>query len=129
MTVDAEIDLAATRIAERLCPRCGDPAAAGVQLCAACRELANERTAAAMQELRDDRRKRRRCADCARRSMRFRCARCSLRRKLREVLGGLIHTKQIGDSSSAVVHNGDQTSVAAHCGGAPTSTTSGQGTQ
>jgi hypothetical protein len=127
MTADAELELAAARIAQRLCPRCGDPAAPGVQLCPVCRELANERTAAAMQELRDQRRKQRRCADCARRSTRFRCARCSLRRKLREVLGGLIHTKQVGDSSSAVVHNERQTEGAAHRGGAPTYTPSGPG--
>lgn len=117
-----DLELAAARIAQRLCPRCGDPAAPGVQLCPACRELGNERSAAAHATTRSTRRERRRCAVCGRRSVRYRCPRCAFRRKLREVLGGLIDTINTGDSTSAVVHNERQSEGAAHRGGAPTYT-------
>jgi hypothetical protein len=121
MSERTELELAAARIASRLCPRCGDPAAAGVQLCGECRALANERNAASMASTRRARRKRQRCVDCERRTRRFRCWRCALRRKIREALGAdLIHTMDTGDSGSPIVHNEGQTEGAAHRGGAPT---------
>jgi hypothetical protein len=119
-------ELAAARIARRECPRCGAPAAAGVQLCEGCRQTANERTAASMAQLRRSRRKRKRCVDCERRTARFRCWRCALRRKIRDALG-LIHTTNTGDRTSRIEHNEGQTEGAAHRGGAPTYTSSGPG--